>query len=79
MFEMFEILRILVLLFFAIPVLVFGSYGLIILYYGKIRKPKETNKYWTQNTTLPFVSVVTPTHNEEHIIKKKLDNQIVSL
>jgi cellulose synthase/poly-beta-1,6-N-acetylglucosamine synthase-like glycosyltransferase len=78
MFQMFEILRILVLLFFAIPVFIFGSYGLIILYYGKKHKPQESDKYWTQNTSLPFVSVVTPTHNEENIIKKKLDNLLAT-
>jgi cellulose synthase/poly-beta-1,6-N-acetylglucosamine synthase-like glycosyltransferase len=78
MFEMFEILRIIVLLFFAIPVFVFGSYGLIILYYGKIYKPKKTEKNLTQNTELPFVSVVTATHNEENIIKKKIDNLLAT-
>ena len=76
---MIELLRFLVILFFGIPVFVFGLYGLILIYYGKI-KPK----YIVQN--LPdlekgsefVVSVVTPTHNEEKIIAKKVENLLSS-
>ena len=78
MLDLAEILRIAVLMFFAVPVVVFGSYGLILLYYGKVRKSKETGASSTQNTSLPFVSVVTPTHNEASIIKKKLDNLLAT-
>ena len=74
-----EILRILVLLFFAIPVFVFGSYGIILLYFGKIRKkPKTIEASSVDSGYEPFVSVVTPTHNEETIIRKKLDNLLAT-
>ena len=76
---MIEILRFLVLFFFAIPVVVFGFYGLILVYFGKIRKPhKETDKPAFESEFKPFVSVVTATHNEEMIIAKKVENLLSS-
>ncbi len=76
---MIEILRFLVLFFFAIPVVVFGFYGLILVYFGKIKKPhNETDKPVFESEFKPFVSVVTATHNEEMIIAKKVENLLSS-
>ena len=72
---MVEILRFLVLLFFGIPAFVFGLYGLVLVYYGKIKaQHKKMDKPEAVNELLPFVSVVTATHNEEVIIAKKVEN-----
>ena len=38
---MIEILFALLFIVLAIPVLIFGIYGIIILYYGKLRKSEE--------------------------------------
>ena len=76
---MIEILEILVLIFFLLPVLIFGSYGLILAYYGKTKAPsKETKAAGNSSDFRPFVSVVTPTHNEEKIIAKKVENLLSS-
>ena len=76
---MIEVLRFLALLFFAVPVFVFGLYGLILVYYGKIRGPREEmDKSAFESELRPFVSVVTPTHNEETIIAKKVENLLSS-
>jgi len=53
-----------------IPILVFGFYGIIILTNSK--KLKYIKNSDTKN--LPLVTVVIPTHNEEHIISKKIEN-----
>jgi cellulose synthase/poly-beta-1,6-N-acetylglucosamine synthase-like glycosyltransferase len=75
---MIEILRFLVFLLFAIPVFVFGLYGLVLIYFSKISKrPKELNKTF-ESEYKPLVSVVTPTHNEEKIIAKKIENLLSS-
>ena len=76
---MIEILRLVVLLFFAIPLFIFGSYGLIILYYGKLKPTRNTNgKYKFEQVSEPLVSIITPTHNEEKIIAKKVENLLAS-
>jgi poly-beta-1,6-N-acetyl-D-glucosamine synthase len=76
---MMEILIVLVLLFFAIPLFIFGSYGLIIVYYGKLKKViNENDTYKFERVSEPLVSVVTPTHNEEKIIAKKVENLLAS-
>jgi cellulose synthase/poly-beta-1,6-N-acetylglucosamine synthase-like glycosyltransferase len=76
---MIGIMRFMVLLFFAIPMVIFGLYGLILIYYGKIRRPrKEMDKPALESEFKPFVSVVTPTHNEETIIAKKVENLLSS-
>lgn len=75
MFE--EILTLLVFLFFLIPVFIFGSYGLVILYYGKIYRAKKTSSS-TDEAATPTVTVITPTHNEETIISKKIDNLLAT-
>jgi cellulose synthase/poly-beta-1,6-N-acetylglucosamine synthase-like glycosyltransferase len=76
---MIQVLRLVALLFFAVPVFVFGLYGLILVYFGKIRHPrKEALNAAADSEFKPFVSVVTPTHNEETIIAKKLENLLSS-
>lgn len=67
---MLSILYILTLLCFAIPIFIFGSYGTILLYFNtKKTKENKENKDFE-----PQVSIVIPTHNEEMIISKRIDN-----
>lgn len=77
---MIEITRALLFLSFGVPVLIFGLYGCITLHYGKLKKDKqkETNKRNEKVKFEPFVSVVIPTHNEEMIISKKIENVLAS-
>jgi cellulose synthase/poly-beta-1,6-N-acetylglucosamine synthase-like glycosyltransferase len=76
---MIEVLRILVFLFFAIPIFIFGLYGLVLIYFSRIRKrPTGIDKKTFGSEFKPFVSVVTPTHNEEKIITKKIENLLQS-
>ena len=55
---------------------IFGLYGVIILYYGKFRndQPEEAGESKEKVKFEPFVSVVVPTHNEEVIVSKKIEN-----
>jgi cellulose synthase/poly-beta-1,6-N-acetylglucosamine synthase-like glycosyltransferase len=74
-----EVLPFLLFLWLAIFVLIFGVYGAIIFYYGKIRgRNKEKGEQEADVKFEPFVSVVVPTHNEELIISKKIDNLLSS-
>lgn len=78
---MTEILHALLYLSLGIPVLIFGLYGAIILYYGKLKKkkPEERNEMNTTDVKFePLVSVVVPTHNEEITISKKIENLLSS-
>jgi cellulose synthase/poly-beta-1,6-N-acetylglucosamine synthase-like glycosyltransferase len=69
-----QVLQFLVLFSFAFPFFVFGSYGLILLYYRN-RKQRQVPSSLDMNTEFePQVSVVTPTHNEASIISKKIEN-----
>jgi cellulose synthase/poly-beta-1,6-N-acetylglucosamine synthase-like glycosyltransferase len=74
------ILLILFYLLFGVPVFFFLAYGLILVYYGKRRRgndvghPKENSGEEYE----PLVSVVIPTHNEEMIIAKKVENLLSS-
>lgn len=74
---MIEILRFLVGFLFGFPVLIFASYGLILVYYNKVRSEHNVD---ISNGEIeePFVTVVTPTHNEEKIISKKIENLLSS-
>jgi cellulose synthase/poly-beta-1,6-N-acetylglucosamine synthase-like glycosyltransferase len=66
-------------LWLAIFVLIFGVYGAIIFYYGKIRsRNKEKGEQEVDVKFEPIVSIVIPTHNEELIISKKIDNLLSS-
>jgi len=76
---MIGILRFFVFSFFGIPFLVFGLYGLILVYYNKknlSNRLTHINKF--EIAFEPFVSVVTPTHNELKIIQKKIENLLSS-
>ena len=70
MVPLIEILHILFFLSILTPFFIFGVYGVIILYYGK----KSCEKNNLNNFILPFVTIVVPTHNEESIISKKIEN-----
>lgn len=75
-----EILQMLVCILFLIPAFIFGLYGIFVLYYGRPRRTgvKEKERYDTSVGFEPFVSVVIPTHNEELIITKKIENLLSS-
>jgi cellulose synthase/poly-beta-1,6-N-acetylglucosamine synthase-like glycosyltransferase len=75
-----EVLRALLFISLGIPVLIFGLYGAIILYYGKIKKNgREGTGEGNEKVEFePFVSVVVPTHNEETVISKKIENFLAS-
>ena len=77
---MLELLRTLLFLSFGIPILIFGLYGVIALYYGKLKKNERegTNERNEKVKFEPFVSVVVPTHNEEMIVSKKIENLLAS-
>lgn len=81
MLEMFlvivQLLQYFVILCFAVPVCVFGTYGLILVYYRRDRKQNDAS-YLDHDGFEPIVSVVTPTHNEESIISKKIENLLAS-
>lgn len=67
---MLSVLHFFTLLCFAIPIFIFGSYGIILLYFSrkKIKENEESEDFE------PQVSIVIPTHNEEMIISKKIEN-----
>ena len=68
-------LRILTLLLLGTPLFIFGLYGSILLYYYRRAKKRD----YSENVSFqPKVSVVVPTHNEEIIISKKIDNLLAS-
>jgi len=75
-----EILRFMFYLLIGIPIFIFGLYGAIILYYGKLRRVrnKGNSEQGSNREYEPFVSVVVPTHNEEVIISKKIENLLSS-
>jgi cellulose synthase/poly-beta-1,6-N-acetylglucosamine synthase-like glycosyltransferase len=75
-----EVLRALLFLSFGIPILIFGLYGVITLFYGKLKKNgrEGTNEGNEKVEFEPFVSVVVPTHNEEMIVSKKIENILAS-
>jgi biofilm PGA synthesis N-glycosyltransferase PgaC len=75
-----EVLRALLFLSFGVPVVIFGLYGVIVLYYGrlKVNEPEGTNEQNEKARFEPFVSVVVPSHNEEMIISKKIENLLGS-
>jgi len=70
---MLGVLHVLTLLLFGIPIFVFGLYGIILLYFSKQVK-KEFDEEGEDFE--PQVSIVVPTHNEEVVISKKIDNML---
>lgn len=70
---MLSFLHFLPLFFLGLPIFVFGFYGLILLYFSRLGN-KEHNE--ENENFQPRVSIVIPTHNEELIISKKIDNTL---
>jgi cellulose synthase/poly-beta-1,6-N-acetylglucosamine synthase-like glycosyltransferase len=75
--EIAQILKFLVVFSFAIPFFVFILYGAILVYY-KYKKQPNSKEYNEDVKFEPSVSVVIPTHNEESIISKKIENLLAS-
>jgi cellulose synthase/poly-beta-1,6-N-acetylglucosamine synthase-like glycosyltransferase len=77
---MMDALALLMLLFFGVPFLIFSFYGLVLLYYGKLwsGNAKAKSKKDGEAKYEPTVSVVIPTHNEENVIAKRIDNLFAS-
>lgn len=73
---MIEILHISLFLTLAVPTLIFGSYGLILLYYHRTQEKRD--EYSVDTVFEPLVSVVTATHDEEMVIAKKIENVLSS-
>jgi cellulose synthase/poly-beta-1,6-N-acetylglucosamine synthase-like glycosyltransferase len=73
---MVEILRFLVIFSFGFSFLIFALYGLILVYYSKLKPRKIVFK---NNIEQPLVTVITPTHNEEKIITKKVENLLSTI
>jgi len=62
----------------AIPTIIFGFYGLILLYYYKVKTQGGKDEYIVDTVFEPLVSVVTATHDEEMVIAKKIENVLAS-
>lgn len=77
---MIEIIKITLIVLLIIPASMFGAYGILLLYYGGLNKRKKLypEKTFADDLSEPKVTIVIPTHNEEKIISKKIDN-ILSL
>jgi len=73
-----EILRASLFFAFAIPAIIFGFYGLILLYYYKVKTQGGRDEYIVDTAFEPLVSVVTATHDEEMVIAKKIENVLAS-
>jgi cellulose synthase/poly-beta-1,6-N-acetylglucosamine synthase-like glycosyltransferase len=71
-----EVLRILFYLVLGVPASIFGVYAIVILYYGRNSRKdiKNPDEKYVGPKFEPLVSVVVPTHNEEMIISKKIEN-----
>jgi cellulose synthase/poly-beta-1,6-N-acetylglucosamine synthase-like glycosyltransferase len=77
-----DALVILMVLFFGLPFVIFCFYGTVLLYYGKIAFRKRAKDHHVKpvdyTTYEPTVSVVIPTHNEQEVIAKRIDNLLAS-
>ena len=79
MIQINSVLEFMVILCIGIPVLIFGVYGTIIIYYNKAKKTHFEGSLSNQNTAYePIVSVIVPTHNEKAIISKRIENFLES-
>jgi cellulose synthase/poly-beta-1,6-N-acetylglucosamine synthase-like glycosyltransferase len=76
MIGIWSVLVLVTSLLFGIPVLIFVFYGLVLLYYGRHREEEATEKgaCYDEGTYEPMVSVVIPTHNEQNVIAKRMEN-----
>jgi cellulose synthase/poly-beta-1,6-N-acetylglucosamine synthase-like glycosyltransferase len=59
-----------------VPMVIFSACGVLVLYYGRLKKRKRLSQGKTDVNSKfePKVSIVIPTHNEEKIISKKIEN-----
>ncbi len=69
-----QVFQIILFVSVAIPLYVFGSYGMILVYYKYFAKKPDGAAPDDGVEFQPFVSVITPTHNEASIISKKIEN-----
>lgn len=76
MSELSLVLGILVLFWAGAPIVIFGVYGAIILYYNKRGSASYQNpdRLKAGKEYEPTVSIVVPTHNEAPTISKRIDN-----
>jgi cellulose synthase/poly-beta-1,6-N-acetylglucosamine synthase-like glycosyltransferase len=75
MTEIALLLEFLVFFCIGIPILIFGVYGSIILYYNRTKKKPSLDLPGNENREYePMVSVVIPTHNEKSMISKRIEN-----
>ena len=68
-------------LLFGLPFAIFCFYAIVLVYYGKIATRKRANdhvKPADYTAYEPTVSVVIPTHNEQDVIAKRIDNLLAS-
>ena len=77
MSEITLLLEFLLFLFIGIPVLVFGIYGTILLYFNKSKKA-SSERGLVDTKYEPTVSVVIPTHNEISIISRRIENLLAT-
>lgn len=77
---MAEILRILFYLAIGVPASILGVYTIVILCYGRMSQgdKEKGDENGIDRKFEPFVSVIVPTHNEEMIISKKIENLLSS-
>ena len=76
-----DALVILMVLLFGLPFAIFCFYGTVLLYYGNIVLRKRASDHANSidyATYEPTVSVVIPTHNEQDVIAKRIDNLLAS-
>ena len=71
-----QTLQYLVIFCFSVPLFVFGSYGLILVYYNFNRKLSGNSD--VKGECDLKVSVITPSHNESSIISKKIENLLAT-
>lgn len=77
-----DALVVLMLVLFGVPLAIFCFYAIVLLYYGKTaprNRDKDPDANPVHDTTYePTVSVVLPTHNEQEVIAKRIDNLLAS-
>jgi cellulose synthase/poly-beta-1,6-N-acetylglucosamine synthase-like glycosyltransferase len=74
-----DALVVLMFVFFGVPLGIFCFYGLVLLYYGRARSGKVNESGFSSNMNYePTVSVVIPTHDEEDVVAKRIDNLLAS-
>jgi len=72
---------VLIAILFGIPSVIFCFYAIVLLYYGKLthRTTKGYSASQVDHASYePTVSVVIPTHNEQDVIVKRIDNLLAS-